>query len=112
MATTTDGGSSVRSGSPTAIARAASPPPSVETASSPYYASALLVIKGAAVEALGIDMAGTTVAAKPLADLSGRLTLSSVPSFPPKPQRTRFTQQVEDIVKQDAPFVKCSEKRG
>merc|ERR1719171_2063275 len=93
-----------RSGSPTAIARAASPPSCPETASSPYFASALLVLKGAAASALGIDIGGTTEAVKPMADLSGRLTLNSVPAFPSKPQRNAFGRLVDEKVAEDLSF--------
>mmetsp|Transcript_106042 Transcript_106042/g.167468 ORF Transcript_106042/g.167468 Transcript_106042/m.167468 type:complete len:217 (-) Transcript_106042:16-666(-) len=96
---------SQRSSSPTAIPRAPSPPPSMETASSPYFTSALLVLKGAAVKALGSQMGGSIEAVKPIDNLCGRLTLNNVPEFPPKSQRNAFSQLVEAKVAEGSDFV-------
>lgn len=85
--------------------RAESPPPHPPTAESPYFASALLVLKGAAVTALGIKNGGTTEAVKPLKGLQGRLTLNSMPSFPSKVQRTSLQKLVEQKVSEDVPFL-------
>ncbi|CAK9056535.1 Alanyl-tRNA editing protein AlaX-S (AlaX-S) (Alanyl-tRNA deacylase AlaX-S) (PhoAlaX) [Durusdinium trenchii] len=97
-------GAAVRGSSPGPVLRAPSPEPSVTTAESPYFAAALAVIKGAAAQALDIPLARTTEAVKPYDDLCGRITLNSVPSFPSKPQRTRFERLVAEKVAEDAAF--------
>eukprot|EP00913_Durusdinium_trenchii_P018143 g17047.t1 len=82
-------GAAVRGSSPGPVLRAPSPEPSVTTAESPYFAAALAVIKAFV---------------KPYDDLCGRITLNSVPSFPSKPQRTRFERLVAEKVAEDAAF--------
>lgn len=99
-----NGGAAVRGSSPGPVLRAPSPEPSVDTLRSPYFAAALAVIKGAASQALDLPLALTTEAVKPLDDLCGRITLNSVPSFPSKPQRTRFERLVAEKVSEDVPF--------
>ncbi|CAJ1359947.1 unnamed protein product, partial [Effrenium voratum] len=93
-----------RGSSPGPVPRAPSPERSKATERSPHFAAALAVLKGAAAKAL--EMPLTTVEeVKPLDDLCGRITLNSVPSFPSKPQRTRFEKLVaEKVAEDDAPF--------
>mmetsp|Transcript_12817 Transcript_12817/g.28243 ORF Transcript_12817/g.28243 Transcript_12817/m.28243 type:complete len:222 (-) Transcript_12817:36-701(-) len=99
-----NGGAAVRGSSPGPVLRAPSPEPSLGTLNSPYFAAALVLIKGAAAQALDVPLAATTEAVKPYDDLCGRITLNSVPSFPSKPQRTRFERLVADKVAEDAAY--------
>ncbi|CAE7941108.1 alaXS [Symbiodinium necroappetens] len=98
------GGAAARGSSPAPVLREPSPGPCAETRESPFFAAALAVIKGAAARALEIPLALTTEAVKPCNDLSGRLTLNSVETFPSKPQRTKFEKLVAEKVSEDAAF--------
>ncbi|CAE7731410.1 alaXS [Symbiodinium pilosum] len=97
-------GAAVRGSSPQPVLRQPSPGPCEETLQSPFFAAALAVIKGAAAQALEIPLALTTESVKPCNDLSGRLTLNSVETFPSKPQRTKFEKLVAEKVSEDAAF--------
>lgn len=95
-----------RSASPTAhaIQRTASPPRSPETERNPYFSSAVLVLKGAAITAMGIPAGRSTASVKPLSDLTGRLTLAGVSSFPSKAQRSQLARLVDEKVFEDRAF--------